>query len=45
MGVSVNSEDWRAQQNQGRVFIGFGGAETGIQKQMHGYRDVIGGFK
>ncbi|MCV4714396.1 hypothetical protein OFC05_30475, partial [Escherichia coli] len=25
------------------AFIGFWGAEASIQKQMHGYRDVIGG--
>ena len=25
-------------------FIGFWGAEASIQKQMRGYRDIIGGF-
>ena len=38
-------KDWRNQPDRGWVFIGFWGAEAGIQKQMHGYRDLIGGFK
>lgn len=43
-GRFSHSGDWRAPRNQGWAFIGFWGAEASIQKQMHGYRDIIGGF-
>ena len=43
-GASVTRGTGAPHGTKDGLFIGFWGAEASIQKQMHGYRDIIGGF-
>jgi len=44
VGASVTRGTGVPHGTKDGLFIGFWRAEASIQKQMHGYRDIIGGF-